>query len=601
LKMRNFFNLFIFSSGKKVLRILLEVSNKKIRRRVLLLLIGQILTTLLDIFGIFVFGLLGTLVISGVNFKEPQGSLLQLLEFLNLDEQNLQFQALIIGTLAVLLLSVRSILSIAIYGATSKQLSKVAVALSEKVVVDLMQRDLGVISKFRKQEWLSGLTKGVQSTFVRVPISLMTITVELTLLVITGILLLIIQPVMAIFILVIYGASALIIYNFTESSIRKLAELDLRFEISSNQELLEILEGFADLTINGRVEPFAMKFSSYREDQLISQARMMIYPISIKYIFEAVIIFGSFIISALSFSFFDAVKAASIISIFLISSSRIGPSILRLQQAVTMFRTSLPQVQLFMALKELLETRNQSPVTSLPLQSKAEIIAVHDLAMSYDNIDCVLRVPSLGFKFGEKVAIVGPSGGGKSTLIKAIAGLIVPESGTVRVGDLSAFENRKLKTTSIGYVPQDVSLFHGTVRENLLLGRDNIDDSTLLNILKQVDLIDLSEGESILNRKVDDFSARLSGGQRQRLGIARALVSPPEILILDEFTSALDASNETLIVNLLEELEKKTIVLAISHRLSTIKRFPRVLYILGGKIVYDGTLDEMDKKLVDSL
>ena len=93
----------------------------------------------------------------------------------------------------------------------------------------------------------------------------------------------------------------------------------------------------------------------------------------------------------------------------------------------------------------------------------------------------------------------------------------------------------------------------------------------------------------------------MSGGQRQRLGIARALIKSPRILILDEFTSALDSNNESLIVELLDQLDAKTIVLAVSHRLSTIKRFTRVIYLREGKIIFDGKLEDMEKRLVDTL
>ena len=196
---------------------------------------------------------------------------------------------------------------------------------------------------------------------------------------------------------------------------------------------------------------------------------------------------------------------------------------------------------------------------------------------------------------------MGPSGGGKSTLVKVLAGLLQPESGMVKNGLLSAYENRRVKKLLVGYVPQDITLFHGTIRDNLLLGRANIDDMELLSILKKVELFDLSPSELILNRKIDDFSSQLSGGQRQRLGIARALIKSPRILILDEFTSALDSNNESLIVELLDQLDAKTIVLAVSHRLSTIKRFTRVIYLREGKIIFDGKLEDMEKRLVDTL
>lgn len=587
--------------SREIVHLLLEVSSKKEKQRLSILLLGQTLSTFLDILGIFVFGLLGTLVISGVNFKEPQGNLLRILDFLGLEQQSLQFQATAIGIIAVLLLIFRSVLSISIYSKTTRELSKLAALLSGKIVTQLMERDLGTLAKFKKQEWLSGLTKGIQSTLIRAPLGFMTLIVETALLIFISAFLFFIQPIMAMLILIIYGCSGFGIYKYTESSIKRLAESDLLFELSSNQRLIEMLEGFADLTVNGEVSPFVQEFSSDRKAQLLSQARLMIYPISIKYVFEAIIIFGSFLLSALSFVFFDAVEAASVISIFLIASSRIGPSILRLQQAVTMFRSSLPQIQLFFALNSYLPKLKPIEEGTKDKHYEEKAIVVRDVSIKYDGVTSALSVSSLSFQPGERVAFVGPSGGGKSTLVKVLAGLLQPESGMVKNGILSAYENRRVKKLSIGYVPQDITLFHGTIRDNLLLGRANIDDMELLNILKKVELFDLSPSELILNRKIDDFSSQLSGGQRQRLGIARALIKSPRILILDEFTSALDSNNESLIVELLDQLDAKTIVLAVSHRLSTIKRFTRVIYLREGKIIFDGKLEDMEKPLVDTL
>lgn len=590
-----------FAISRKIIRLLLEISDKKTKRRLAILLLGQTLSTFLDILGIFVFGLLGALVISSVNFKEPEGNLLRILDFLGLEQQSLQLQATAIGTIAVLLLIFRSTLSVSIYSITTRELCKGAALLSGKIIRQLMERDLETLAKFKKQEWLSGLTKGIQSTLIRAPIVFMTIVVETALLIFTFAFLFFIQPIMAMLILIIYGCCGFGIYMFTESSIKRLAESDLRFELSSNQRLIEILEGFADLTVNGEVSPYVKEFSLDRKAQLLSQARLTIYPISTKYVFEAIIIFGSFLLSAISFAFFDAVKAASVISIFLIASSRIGPSILRLQQAVTMFSSSLPQIQLFFSINSQLPKLKPIEQDTIERHFEEEAIVVRDVSITYDGVNIALSVSSLSFQPGERVAFVGPSGGGKSTLVKLLAGLLQPESGVVNIGRLSAYENRRVKKQLIGYVPQDITLFHGTIRDNLLLGRANIDDVELLNILKKVELFDLSPSELILNRKIDDFSSQLSGGQRQRLGIARALINSPKILILDEFTSALDANNESLIVELLDQLDAEAIVLAVSHRLSTIKRFTRVIYLREGKIIFDGKLEDMEKRLVDTL
>jgi ABC-type multidrug transport system fused ATPase/permease subunit len=592
---------FDFESAKIVIGFLEKNTNSKVKKRLAILLFGQIFATILDIIGILMFGLLGSLVISGVNFKEPQGNLLKLLELFRLDGQKLQIQAMVIAIIAIALLILRSSLSIYIYSTTSRQLSKATALFTEKFVMRLLQQDLTVINKFRKQEWLIGCTKAAYTILVKIPISIMTILVESALLTIIIALLLFVQPLMALITLFVYGLAAMGIQKYSQYSINKLSERELKAEVNTNQGIMEMLEGYSDLTVNGRIRPFIQKFTFDREIQLMVQARLLIYPLSSKYTFEAIIILGSFLISAFSFVLFDAVKAASIISIFLISSSRIGPSVLRLQQAISLTRSTSSQVKLFLALdRSLLMLEEITANVFDPSVEKCKIV-IRDISVTYDGINRALFVPELSFEPGERVAIVGPSGGGKSTLIKIISGLIVPQTGTAEIGSLSAFENRRVQKISVGYVPQDVTLFNGTLRDNLLLGREKISDTELLAILGKVDLFDISSSASILDRKVDDFSAQLSGGQRQKLGIARALLNSPKILILDEFTSALDANNETLVIELLDRLGPETIVLAISHRFTTIQYFPRVLYLREGKIIHDGNLENMEKSLVNTL
>ena len=587
-------------SAKKIFTFLREISDSKTKKVLVISLLGQISSTFLDLFGIFIFGLLGALIISGLNFRPPQGSLKLALEFLNLDNNPLEVQALVLGLAAVLLLLLRSLISILLYKFTSKILNMTTAAYTQNIITNLMETDLSVLEHYRKQEWLSGLVKGIQSTIVRIPISCMTMLTELALLAAISMLMLLFQPLLALCLFVGYGLCALAISRYSRSSLSEYSNSDLKFEISASGKLLEILEGFSDLTVNGKPAPFVQGFVSDRASQLLSQAHLLIYPISVKYVFEGIIVFGSFLISGLTFLFFDSVKAVTIISVFLIASSRIGPSVLRLQQAVNMFRTSLPQVHLFLSQKDLLVSRDLVSV-----QIKEELvpdpkIMIEKASFKYSGIE-VLDFINLEIKSGERVVLVGPSGGGKSTLIKLIAGLLLPSNGVVKVGDLTAFENRILKRHRIGYVPQTVTLFHGTVRENLLLGLSGVDDVMLEEMLIKVGLVDLQSDGNVLDRKIDDFSAQLSGGQKQRLGLARALIGNPQILILDEFTNALDGTNELLVIHLLETLGEGLTVMAISHRLSTVECFPRIIYIDGGKILYDGVLKEMKKELFDTI
>jgi ABC-type multidrug transport system fused ATPase/permease subunit len=207
---------------------------------------------------------------------------------------------------------------------------------------------------------------------------------------------------------------------------------------------------------------------------------------------------------------------------------------------------------------------------------------------------------SLRAKKGQMVALVGPSGAGKTTLIDLILGLHNPLAGDVLISGLTAKEAISQHEGAISYVPQDVSIFEGSIRDNICFGYENDakPDEWYWNILEQVRLKSFVEQlPDQLNHKVGDRGSRMSGGQRQRLGIARALFTNPKLLILDEATSALDSQTEHEITNTLLELRGKVTLLIIAHRLSTVRSSDLVVYLEMGRVVSSGTFEEVRKSV----
>ncbi len=185
----------------------------------------------------------------------------------------------------------------------------------------------------------------------------------------------------------------------------------------------------------------------------------------------------------------------------------------------------------------------------------------------FDNFNC--RIPAY-----TSMALIGPTGGGKTTLADIITGLYKPDSGSVTLDGVDLHKNLHGCRDITGYVPQYVFLFNGTIRENVAFGiaPEDIDDVEIDRVLR---LANLKEWVDSLPEKsstvITDNGTNLSGGQRQRLGLARALYRKPELLILDEFTSALDQDCENIILQALQTLRGKVTMLVIAHRLSTIE------------------------------
>jgi len=231
---------------------------------------------------------------------------------------------------------------------------------------------------------------------------------------------------------------------------------------------------------------------------------------------------------------------------------------------------------------------------AIPLGSVSGDVKFCNITFHYgDTLPPVLSNLSLDVKAGETVAIVGPSGGGKTTLAKLLLRLYDPSDGCILV-DGHDIRNVSLKSLRqcIVLVPQDIALFAGTVAENIGYGKmpDKIDMKKVEHAAKLANadgfIQKLSEG---YETNVGQRGSCLSGGQRQRLAIARAIYQEASILVLDEATSALDNKSESLVREALEHLMANRTVFVIAHRLETVRKADRIFLLDGGKLLEEGT------------
>jgi ATP-binding cassette, subfamily B, bacterial PglK len=276
----------------------------------------------------------------------------------------------------------------------------------------------------------------------------------------------------------------------------------------------------------------------------------------------------------------DASGAIPIITMYALALYRILPSIYRILQNIgdiAYLHKTLESVNKSLHQK----TENEE---SEPLDFN-QSIRIENINFSYVNGKDIINGISFSIKKGEKIAITGESGGGKSTLVDIIIGIHKPVSGKIFIDDtLLSDKNIRSWRVKIGYIPQSIYLFDGTVAENVSFGSVS-DEEKIIKALKRANIWDFLSQKDGIHTKVGDGGIQLSGGQQQRVGIARALYDDPEILVLDEATSALDTDTEQKIMDEIYTVSAKKTLIVIAHRLSTVERCERKIHVEDGRIV----------------
>lgn len=250
--------------------------------------------------------------------------------------------------------------------------------------------------------------------------------------------------------------------------------------------------------------------------------------------------------------------------------------------------------------KDYFEVMQQQPeirdkAGALELEVSRGAIHFDHVSFSYDNSQAVLKDITLGIKPDTKIALVGESGEGKTTLTNLLLRLYEPEKGSITIDsqDINFVTQRSLRE-NIGVVFQDPALFSGTIRENIAYARPSATDKQIIAAAKAANADEfVAKLEKGYETEIGERGLKLSGGQKQRIAIARALLKDAPILILDEATSSLDSKSEAMVQDALEHLMKGRTTIIIAHRLSTIQHVDQIVTISGGTIDEIGTPAEL--------
>ncbi|MCC7684607.1 type I secretion system permease/ATPase [Janthinobacterium sp. FW305-128] len=250
------------------------------------------------------------------------------------------------------------------------------------------------------------------------------------------------------------------------------------------------------------------------------------------------------------------------------------------------------------ALNKIMEAPTDDDAASLQAPPLSGRIEFRDVGFAYPNSPPLLDKLNLHIRPGERVGVIGKLGSGKSTLLRLLLNQYGPQSGSVLFDDLASTQLDPLSLRrQIGYVPQDVTLFHGSLRENIELGRSQADDASLLDAIRLACLDDIiTQLPNGVATEVGERGERLSGGQRQAVAMARALLVKPPMLLLDEPSSMFDPATEQRLIGRLRTLKETTIVL-VTHRMAMLALVDRLIVFDKGRIVADGPRDDVMRVL----
>ena len=412
------------------------------------------------------------------------------------------------------------------------------------------------------------------------------------------------QPVTAAITLVYLGLIGAVMYLFvSRRSIQAgLANRDYSFKVA--RLMTEMVGALKEITLRDKAGEVADVVRANRAHTVRARANLSFLSAVPRYVIESAIIGGFVLVGGAAYLSDGPDQAFAALAMFGVAGFRMVPAITSFQSVIATTAANIPNVEAVIFDIESAEgyLRRAEQTGRQPLAQEPVHLRLRDVAFTYPGAHApAVRAVDLDLPMGSSLALVGVSGAGKSTLVDILLGLLVPSQGTIDVDGQRLEDVLAAWRSRVGYVPQDVSLFDGTVAQNVALTwTDDIDRERVRDCLARAQLLDVIDArEGGLDARIGDRGMALSGGQRQRLGIARALYSDPLVLVLDEATSALDTQTEASVAAAIAGLRGQVTLISVAHRLSTIRHSDQVCFMADGTIAARGTFDELVAQVPD--
>lgn len=438
---------------------------------------------------------------------------------------------------------------------------------------------------------IANTTAGLLLPAASLPTEIVTFVAVLAVLVVA-------EPVTAAITLVYLGLIAAVLYFVISKRAVVAGRVNRDYSFRVATLMTEMVATLKEITLRNKAGEVAQVVHRNRIHTTRARANIQFLNAVPKFVIEAALIGGFVLVGAAAYLQGGSASALSAVALFAVAGFRMIPSVTRFQGIITTTSSTIPHANAVMRDIRLAERYTAGPeqIGTRPLRHRPEVLTLRDVEFTYPgSATPAVTGVDVDVRMGSSLALVGASGAGKSTLVDIFLGLLVPSSGTIAIDGEPLVEVLADWRSKVGYVPQDVSLFDGTIAQNVALSWDgDVDEDRVREALTRAQLLEVVENRAGgLHARIGERGMALSGGQRQRLGIARALYSDPLVLVMDEATSALDTATEEAVARAIRDLHGDVTVISVAHRLSTIRHSDQVCFMRDARIVARGTFEEV--------
>ena len=438
------------------------------------------------------------------------------------------------------------------------------------------------------------VSKGIRPLINLVTYSLVTL--------ILIIMLAIVNVKLSLIISLLFGSVYFIIFRYVKIFLNKIGKQRLRSNKLRFYLVNQAFGAFKDIKISNLEKVFLNEYSLQAKIFAKNESLGQIISQLPRYFLEA-FAFGAILLFLLLFMRLtnNIVDVLPMLTLYILAGYRLVPALQLIYNSISQLRLVTPSLDVLYNDMTTLETLKLDSGKNFLQFNKS--ITLSNVSFKYPySSKLILDNININIPIKSKVAIVGSTGGGKTTLVDIILGLLELEHGILAVdGNTIDINNIRSWQSNIGYVQQNIFLIDDTISANIAFGveNENINYQKVEEVAKISNLDNFIKNELPLQYQtiVGERGVKLSGGQKQRIGIARALYRNPKVLVLDEATSALDILTEKKIMEEVFNLDKELTILIIAHRLSSLKKCDKIIYLENGTLKYEGNFQEISQKI----